>query len=105
KSYVLHQVILFFYAFLILNAIIDVTNGVSFVDVSKYSRAWIYLSVVWIKPIIYKRYLKGTLRILFNVILILTVLIIIQNLTGNYWLAQPISGDRGIKPSFFVMLF
>src|SRR5690606_25159657 len=32
-------------------------------------------------------------------------LIIFQNLTKNYWLAQPIDGERGIKPSFYVMLF
>ena len=101
----LHKVILFFYTFIIVNSVIDVMNGVSLVDVLKYSRGWIYLSVVWISPNIYRRHLKGTLRILFGVILILTVLIIIQNITGNYWLARPISGDRGIKPSFYVMLF
>src|SRR5690606_31342047 len=74
-------------------------------DVLKYSRGWVYLSVAWIRPGIYRRYLKGTLRIVFFVVLVLTILIIIQNLTGNYWLAKPISGDRGIKPSFYVMLF
>ena len=105
KSPVLQKPIIFFFAFLVLNSIIDITNNVSINDIIRYCRGWIYLSVIWMNPKIYSQHINKTLRILLIVILCTTIIIIWQNLSGNYTFAEPISKERGIKPSFYVILF
>ena len=105
KNDILNKMILVFYGFLFINGIIDIINNVSVVDVVKYMRLWIYLSVIWVKPEAYSPYVDKMMRILIIIVFILTLIIIFQNITGNYWLGQPIDDERGIKPSFYVMPF
>ena len=105
NSDLLSKIILIFFGFLFTNGIIDIINNVSAVDVIKYMRLWIYLSIIWIKPEAYSPYIDKMLRILVVIIFVLTVLIIFQNITGNYWFARPINDERGIKPSFYVLPF
>ncbi|MEL7587603.1 MAG: O-antigen ligase family protein [Prolixibacteraceae bacterium] len=101
----IQKVIIYFYIFLLLNGIIDIIDNVQVGDIIRYCRGWVYLSVIWIDPKIYVQSIDKMLRILLFVILGTTIIIIWQNLNGNYTFAQPIDTERGIKPSFYVILF
>jgi hypothetical protein len=106
KNNILTRYVLLFYAFLLVSAIIDINNGVTFTDVIKYCRTWAYLSFIWIKPYaIPQESIRKSFRILLYVVAGLTIIIVYQNLTGNYLIGVVIDKVRGVKPSLFVILF
>jgi|GEM_PF-1365233 len=97
--------VLVFWIFLLLSGFVDVLQGVAIVDVIKYLRGWLYLLIIYIDPELYVPYIEKTLRYLFVIVLILTILIIFQNVTDFSWFGTRIDEVRGIKPSFYVLLF
>lgn len=97
--------IIIFLLFLVVNSMIDIIDNISINDVIRYCRGWIYLSVIWMHPKMYSQYIYKILKILLVVVFFTTIIIIWQNLSQTYTFAEPISMERGIKPSFYVMLF
>jgi hypothetical protein len=106
KDKALKRSILLFFFFLVVNGVLDIQNGVSTVDVVKYCRSWIYLSIIWIKPdAISSQAIIKCLKILLYVVLGLTIIIIYQNLSHNFFLGVALDDERGIKPSLYVIVF
>jgi hypothetical protein len=105
RDHVLKKPILIFILFICINAFIDILDGVFVKDIVLYCRGWIYLSVIFVHPQIYEEYIERMMRIILVVVVITTIIIVLENLTHNYIFGVPISIERGVKPSFYVMLF
>lgn len=93
------QTVTLFLMFLLLNGIFDIFYyGTSVVDVIKYLKNWILLTIVYIYPYIKVDYVIKSLRQIYNITLVISIFIIICTVLrldlGILWFSE----ERGIKP-------
>ena len=93
------QAVTLFLVFLLLNGIFDIFyNGTSAVDVIKYLKNWILLTIVYIYPYVKTDYIIKSLKQIYNITLIIsifvTICIVLRLDLGILWYSE----ERGIKP-------
>lgn len=93
------QAVTLFLVFLLLNGIFDIFyNGTSAVDVIKYLKNWIMLTIVYIYPYVKTDYIIKSLKQIYNITLVMsifvTICIVLRLDLGILWYSE----ERGIKP-------
>lgn len=108
----LTNVVIVFYSFLIINGIVDVFSNVPIVDVIKFSRHWIYLTLIWILPYLRFVHILKSLKIILYITLGMCLLLFFQRMLGldliGYHFSTEVNGvriDRGVKPPIYVIPF
>ncbi len=104
--------VLLFYVFIILSGIVDVYFNVPIVDVIKFSRHWIYLTLIWILPHIRFVHIFKALKIILYITLGMCLVLFFQRIMGLDLIGRQFSFevdgariDRGVKPPIYVIPF
>lgn len=94
----------FFWFFLIMSGCYDIYIGVPAVDVIKYLRQWILLTVVYVAPNIPFQTIIRSLKQITIITTITCVYILFTNITGIALIEMRTLEGRGVKPPSYAMI-
>lgn len=92
-----------FYLFLLLSGLYDILSGVTVGDVIRYLRNWFCLTIIYIVPFIKPEWTVKSLKIIYNITLLLCLIILLQTFTSLEIIHLIELDGRGMKaPSYSI---